>query len=401
MLTGGVVTALAVASLAGVEAASGRLPTALPAAGYEARARPDTFELPWGKAAELRRDALARAVLWVSSRPSLDLRHNPPDLFGGEDEVACRFYPHKVEGTTSKFLCVFEGGEVLKVKYGRNREIYTETAATRLLHAVGAGADSVALVERLRCFGCPEDPQVMLDCISSVFRDWLRQCEPLFGRRTATGALEVDVDYGKYVDFAPVSVQRRLEGEAIERPRAGWGFDELDRVQGGSDGRGRAERDALRLLAVLLDNWDTREDNQRLVCQDREANHAECRRPFAYMHDVGATFGSGRGLGRKLDLAAWRKLPVWKDEAACRVKLDAPPLAGATFGDAVISERGRQYLARRLARLSTKQIRDVFEGAHFADSPEADASRGDVDDWVRTFQDKVGQITARKPCPTP
>ncbi len=136
----------------------------------------------------------------------------------------------------------------------------------------------------------------MLQCISSLFRDWARECEPLFGKRTATGALEVSVDYGKYVDFATVSVERRLDGEAIGTEHdSGWGFDELDRVQGGPDGHGRAERDALRLLAVLLDNWDTREDNQRLVCLDREAKHAECRRPFAYMHDVGATFGSGRG----------------------------------------------------------------------------------------------------------
>ncbi len=94
-------------------------------------------------------------------------------------------------------------------------------------------------------------------------------------------------------------------------------------------------------------------------------------------------------------------LAVWKDEAACRVKLDAPPLAGATFGEAVISEGGRRYLARRLARLGTKQIRDAFEGAHFADGPAGRAPGGDVDAWVRTFQDKVRQITARKPCPTP
>jgi hypothetical protein len=402
MLTGGVVAAMAVASLTGAAPAVDRLPTALPDSGYEPRKREDTVKLPREKAAEIRRDALARAVLWLEPRPSLDLAHNAPDLLGGVDEVVCKFYPHRVEGTTSKFLCVFEGGEVLKVKYGRNREIYTETAATRLLHALGAGADSVALVKRLRCFGCPEDPQMMLQCISSVFRDWARECEPLFGTRTATGALEVSVDYGKYVDFTTVTVERRLEGQAIETERAsGWGFDELDRVQGGPNGRGRAERDALRLLAVLLDNWDTREDNQRLVCLGRGAEHAECRRPFAYMHDVGATFGSGRGLGRKLDLAGWRGLPVWKDEAACRVKLDAPPLAGATFGDAVISERGRQYLARRLAGLSAKQMRDAFLGARFADSPEAAAPRGDVDDWVRTFQDKVRQITAREPCPTP
>jgi hypothetical protein len=403
MLAGGLVASVA-SGLAGAWAAGDRLPTALPASGYEVRKRDDTLKLPRTKAAEIREDALARAALWLEPRPSLDLRHNPRDFLGGATEVACKFYPHKVQGTTSKFLCVFEGGEVLKVKYGHNREIYTETAASRLLHALGAGADSVAFVERLRCFGCPEDPKVMLACISSVFKDWVRECEPLFGQRTPAGALQVSIDYGRYVDFGPVSVERRLDAKAIETPRAsGWGFDELDRAQGGPDGHARAERDALRLLTVLLDNWDTRADNQRLVCLDKvpARDKGECRRPFAYMQDVGATFGSGRGLGRKLDLAAWKALPVWKDEAACRVKLDAPPLAGATFGEAVISERGRQYLARRLARLTPKEVRDVFEGAHFADGAGAKAGQEGVDEWVRTFQDKVRQITAREPCPTP
>jgi hypothetical protein len=83
------------------------------------------------------------------------------------------------------------------------------------------------------------------------------------------------------------------------------------------------------------------------------------------------------------------------------VKLDAPPLTHPTFGEAVISERGRQYLSRRLARLTARQIHDVFEGAHFADGPGTEHGRGEVDEWVRTFQEKVRQITARRPCPTP
>jgi len=408
MLTGGLVAALVAVSLtSGVEPARDRLPTVLPASGYEARERDDTLELPRGEADELRRDALARALLWLGPGPSLqglDLRHNPRDLFAGAEEVACKFYPRKVGGTTPKFLCVFEGGEVLKVKYGRNPEIYTETAATRLLHALGAGADSVYFMKRLRCFGCPEDPQAMLHCISSTFEDWVRYCEPIYGERTATGRLEVTIDYGKYVDFAPVAIGRRW-GKAIESARvAGWGFDELDRVQGGRP-RGRAQRDALRLLAVLLNNWDTHSDNQRLVCLDDEAPaaHGACRHPFAYMQDVGATFGRGNGSSaeRKLDLEGWRAVPVWKDEETCLVELDAPPLRQPTFGRAVISERGRQYLARRLRRLTTKQIRDLFAGAHFADYAGASGPGRDVDEWVRAFQDKVRQITARKPCPAP
>lgn len=399
MLTGGLVAALAAASVApGVGAPVDRLPTLLPATGYEARPREHSLDLPRGRAEELRRDALARAVLWSDPEP---VRGGGPEALARAGEAACRFHLAKVDGTTPKFLCVFEGGEVFKVKYGANPEIHTEVAATRLLRALGAGADSVFLLERLRCFGCPDDPQAMLRCISPRFEDWVRSCAPIYGERTATGGLEVRIDYGRYVDFAPVAVERRLDARTVaDSGGAGWGFDELDRVQGD---HGRAQRDALRLVAVLLDNWDTQRDNQRLVCLDAHPDPARgCRHPLAYMQDVGASFGrgSGRGAQRKLDLEGWRSVPVWKDEAACVVKLDAPPFRAPTFGEAVISERGRLFLARRLRRLGEGEVRDAFAAAGFGESPRALAG-GDLDDWVRVFQDKVRQISERKPCPTP
>jgi hypothetical protein len=407
MLTGGLLAALAAASLTlDVEAGGDDLPTVLPASAFEARERDGTLKLPPDEADELRQDALARARVWLDAGPSLEgqgLRHNPKDLFAGADEVACKFHPRKVDGTTPKFYCVFEGGEVLKVKYGRNPEIHTEVAATRLLRALGAVADSVYLMSRLRCFGCSEDPQVMLQCISSSFEDWVRVCERIYGERTATGGLKVRIDYGQYVDFAPVAIERKWDGKAIETARAdGWGFDELDEIQGDRRSGARAERDALRLVAVLLNNWDTRANNQRLVCLDDGASPG-CRLPFAYMQDVGATFGrvGGAKEERKLDLEGWRAVPVWKDAAACVVKLESPPLHRATFGEAVISEEGRSFLARRLGRLTTSHVRDLFEGAGFAGYADASGPARDVDQWVRAFQEKVRQITEREPCPAP
>ena len=301
---------------------------------------------------------------------------------------------------------MFAGGEVLKVKYGRNPEIHTEVAATRLLRALGAGADSMYLMKRLRCFGCPKDPEVMLRCISSPFEEVLRQCESAYGERTTTGELRVKVDYSKYVDFAIVAIERRHEGKAIKTGSvSGWGWDELDRVQPDQREGARAERDALRLLAVFLNNWDNRADNQRLLCLEDGARMADggCHLPLAYMHDVGGTFGhvGSAKAERKLDLEGWRAVPIWKDAATCLVKIESPPLHGATFGEAVISEGGRSYLAERLRRLTTRQIRDLFEGAGFADYAEASGPSRDVGQWVRAFQAKVRQITAREPCPTP
>ena len=75
------------------------------------------------------------------------MREQPDDFFGQAEELICKFRPGRTSGSTPKFECVFEGGEVLKVKYGRNPEIHTEVAATRLLRALGAGADRMYLVE--------------------------------------------------------------------------------------------------------------------------------------------------------------------------------------------------------------------------------------------------------------
>jgi hypothetical protein len=411
MLIGRVVATLAVVSLAtaSVVAAGDRLPTVLPALGFEARERDDTLKLPRDTAEQLRQDALARALVWLEPEEPLevvDLRHNPRDFFADAEEVACKFHPQKTSGSTPKFECVFPGGEVLKVKYGRNPEIYTEVAATRLLRALGAGADSMYLMRRLRCFGCPKDPEVMLRCISSPFEEVLRQCGPVYGERTSTGELQIKIDYSQYVDFTPVAIERRWEGRAIKTPdKSGWGFDELDVVQPEPREGARAERDALRLLAVFLNNWDNRADNQRLLCLEDGARMADggCHLPFAYMHDVGATFGhvGAAKAERKLDLEGWRAVPIWKDAATCLVKIESPPLHGATFGEATISEAGRSYLAGRLRRLTTRHIRDLFEGARFADYAEASGASRDVGQWVRAFQEKVRQITARAPCPTP
>jgi hypothetical protein len=367
----------------------------------EAGARPDE--------GARREDALARAKVWEApARGAASLGANPkgPGSFALDDNVSCRFEPKPVGGSTPKFECRF-GDEVLKVKYGSG-EVHTEAAATRLLSALGFGSDRVYLLRRLRCFGCPENPQAMLSCISSPFREVRRECQPLYGQVSASGSFEVTVDYGRHVDFGPVAIERRKEGQVIRTDaREGWGFDELDRAQTEGRGESRARRDALRLLAVFLNDWDTRTDNQRLICLgiDPDAEpEALCARPFAYLQDVGATFGQVGGeskAARKLDVEGWSQTPIWKDPVRCTVAIKSPPLHGATFGEATISESGRLFLAQRLSALSARQIRSLFEGALFTSYADASPASQDAGNWVRAFEDKVRQIVKRPPCPTP
>jgi hypothetical protein len=197
-----------------------------------------------------------------------------------------------------------------------------------------------------------------------------------------------------------------MEGKIIEASvDQGWAWDQLDELadehRGGSP---RAERDALRLLAVLLDNWDTNAHNQRLMCLPeglpKRAKDA-CTRPFAYMSDVGATFGGGKvpEEERKLSVEAWAEVPIWADVESCHVRIRSPWFEGPTFGKASISEPGRRFLGGLLAQLSAQQIRDLFEGSGFVSQRRADAANSDPENWVRAFQNKVRQIVDRPPCP--
>lgn len=368
---------VACASLAGPVTAAD-LPERLPAQGFVEKKAERELETPDDREEDVRKDALARAGVW--SEPSVPLSSanlgaNPGPF---PDPSVCRLHPGEPSGATPKFDCVFEGGERLKVKYGKNPEIHTEAAATRLLSALGFGADRIYLVRTLRCFGCPEKPGDVKE-----------------------GAA---VDVSKYTDFALVGVERRLPGKAIDDD--GWKWDELDEAQAEGRGAPRAERDALRLMAVLLNNWDNRSDNQRLLCLPEgypPGPGGRCGKSLAYMHDVGGTFGRVGGDTkdeRKLDLPGWSAVPVWKDRATCTVGIKSPLLHGASFGEVQISDSGRRFLADRLTALSKRQIRDLFEGAWFAEYVDAAPESRDVDGWVAAFQSKVRQIAEGEPCPT-
>jgi hypothetical protein len=362
----------------GASAAAADLPTQLPAQGFEAKKVASSLDTPKQRAGDVRDDALARAFVWSEPAVPVEAAALGTTAEPFPDPAICRFLPGEPSGATPKFDCVFEGGEKLKVKYGKNPEIHTEAAATRLLAALGFGADRIYLVRTLRCFGCPEDP----------------------GSVKAGAA----VDVSKYTDFTNVAVERRLPGLAIGDE--GWKWDEMDKAQAFGRGAPRAHRDALRLMAVLFNNWDNRSDNQRLTCVPEgypAGPGGHCGKAIAYMHDVGGTFGRVGGETkdeRKLDLPGWSAVPIWKERATCTVGIKSPRLHGASFGEVQISEPGRRFLADRLTALSPQQVTDLFEGAWLADYADAGPESRDVAAWVAAFQSKVRQIAEGAPCPT-
>ena len=350
-----------------------------------------------GKA--LRNDALRRAAFVVpasarslhDSSPSSPLRRPVP---------ACRFVPSEPSGTTPKFDCVFADGPTVKVKYGRDAEIHGEAAATALLRMLGYAADTVTIVPRLRCYGCPRHPFVA----AHLRRTFLM---PLLFEEIPEG----------FTDFEWVSVEQKFPAPAIETDSVtGWDWRELDRVDAP-----RAEVDAFRILAAFLAHWDNKSQNQRLVCLDqvrlkadttterkadttteRKADTASgrspaeapakpgeggCQQPLAMIQDLGASFGPP-----KVNLARWRDLPVWHDRTTCMLSMRALPFEGATFEDVRVSEAGRMLAAERLGAITVPQIERLFADARFPQFQAGTADERDLKAWTDAFRSRVTQI---------
>jgi len=329
----------------------------------------------WAARAEL----ITRARVMVPSPPDIrtvDLSQTPTHPIysaPSTNPVECRYVPKQAKATTAKFDCELPDGTVVKVKYGWSPEKYGEVAATRLISALGFGADQVTLVERLRCVGCPPFPFEMQVLAESFY---------------ATTLLDLMTSDTRVRNFTSVAVEKKLAGRGIEvDPHEGWDWNELERIEPAKGGATRAEADALRLTAMFLSHWDNKYSNQRLICEEREGAGddplARCDTPILIMQDLGATFGP-----TKVELKPWTSTPIWKDGPGCVIGMEDMPYDGGYFTAMHISEEGRALLASKLTQLSDAQITALFTGAKFKDVPA----------WVATFKQKVREIADRT-CP--
>ena len=309
-----------------------------------------------------------------------DFQVPPLDSGSAQGTLECRYLAKEADGTSAKFDCALADGRFIKVKYGRNPEIHAETLATALLTTLGYPTDRVAIVPRVRCYGCPRYPFATM------------QLFQFFG---AGHILEPHGFESGYTDFTWVAVEHRFPAAAIETPtHTGWGWFELRDSDAPADDIG-----ALQLLAVFLAHWDNKADNQRLVCLDvdRHAGDgtADCERPLAMLQDLGSTFGPV-----KLNVATWAAQPVWQDRARCLVTMRHLPYHGSTFGEAAIPEAGRQLLAGKLTALSESEIREMVTTARVPEFQSSTSDTRDVEAWVSAFRSRVTQIAQGGPCPS-
>ena len=304
--------------------------------------------------------------------PSIDLRTGPsgPKAFAPGQLVVCDYVNKRLKGRTPKFACSLADNDEIKVKYGRNNgEVYAEVAATRLLWALGFGADHMYPV-RIECRGCPVD-----------FRGPRQHGRP-----------PVLVD--------PATVERKMPGRAIESYEdSGWSWPELDLVDERVGGASRAQRDALRLLAAFIQHTDSKPSQQRLICLTHAPDATEdgeiCPKPFMMLNDVGQTFGHANIFNRdapgSVNFAEWSHTTVWTDSSSCIANIQKS-MTG-TLDHPVISEAGRRFLADLLVQLSDRQLHDLFDVARFQLR-----SGHSTDEWVDAFKHKRDEVMNRR-CP--
>ena len=135
----------------------------------------------------------------------------------------------------------------------------------------------------------------------------------------------------------------------------------MDQARGGAT---IAERDALTLLAVMMQHTDSKPEQQELLCLPGGVNDdGMCKKPFLMLHDIGLTFGHGNHWNRNsqgsVNFAEWSRTPMWRDRSACVAYMSKSQTG--TLGNPYISEAGRAFLADLLQQLTDTQLRDLFE----------------------------------------
>jgi hypothetical protein len=323
----------------------------------------------------VRLDDLSRAAVWTATDvPSMDLRAGPQGKGSLEPfaRIDCDFVSKDMSGSSPKFTCALgkDKEDEVKIKYGaKNPEVYDEVAASRLLWALGFGADRWYPVA-VTCRGCSRDP--------------------------SNPRLKADA---QEQTFEVASLERTMTGTTIEsKSDEGWKWPELDLVRADAGGATVAQRDALRLLAVLLQHSDSKRQQQRMLCLDPKDDKAEsgaCHTPFLMLHDVGLTFGKATALNTNhstgINFHNWTATDVWSDREGCVGNLRKS--VTGTLENPVIHEAGRKFLADLLQQLSDHQLRDMFEVARFPQYSKVSA-----DDWVAAFKAKRDAIVGVK-CP--
>jgi len=294
------------------------------------------------------------AVLWRQPQgiASRDL-FNGPGGKSGQPKGGYRFIKEDKDGSNPKFVIEDARGVRWKVKLGE--EARPETAATRLLWAVGYFTDMSYYLPRLQVAGMPR-----------LFRGQ----EYVTAGGTVRGARLERMEKGvKKVDH--------------------WSWYENPFL-------GTKEFDGLRVMMALLNNWDLRESNNGIYSvQGRELRYA--------VTDLGATLGKtgGEWTRSKGDLEDYLESKFIDEVEPTTIDFtlrSRPPLLYAvaypyyykrTRMEKVAEDIPRahaRWIGGWLARLSAAQISDAFRAAGYGPA--------EVAAYTRKVRERIRQLNS-------
>ena len=313
--------------------------------------------------------AMGKPVAWrdPGDISTLNLRHGP-----GSEEMAPQapftFISESKTGASPKFKVKDARGVTWSVKMGP--EAQAETVATRLVWAMGYFADEAYHFDRIE----------------------VQNLRLSRGKEFQSGNTVRDV-----------RLEPRREGESRGEI---WDWLQNPFV-------GQREFNGLKVLMVLIANYDTRLDNNQIytvkhpVTGELEARYV--------VTDIGATFGKVGGLGgtrTKNSLEDFRSGKFVESVENGMVNFDyhtKPKGAGGAFASIFgggyakrqankekamrsIPLNDAQWMGTRLALLSDEQLRDAFRAAHYDNAT--------MEGYVSILRGRINELT-RLPIVTP
>ena len=269
------------------------------------------------------------------------------DLFWGagspEDapKAPFKFVKEDTSGTNPKIRVTDANGNVWNVKF--DEEVHAEIAASRIAWAMGYKVEESYFV-----------PSGVIEGVSGLGR-----AKKFVG---ANGAFN-----GAMFEARPDDHARRAQP---------WSWDSNPFV-------GTEELSGLAILAVMLNNWDAKVDNNNVIGMFEEDGSVK---EWYLVADWGGTFGKMGGAfsHSKWDLDAYEKQAFVDGVSGGKLKLNYSGKGGRIMS-AVPLEHAR-WFAGRVSQLSQEQIKQAFRAAG--------ASNGEVEGFSSKVLQKIGQLTA-------
>ena len=160
---------------------------------------------------------------------------------------------------------------------------------------------------------------------------------------------------------------------------------------------GTRELDGLKVLMVLLNNWDLKVVNNKVLRPDKKSDEDRDERIF-YVADLGATFGKTGSLAYALHLPGDPKAGT-KDKP--NEYAHQSFIEGSRDGTVRFHYKGKdasvlngiktdnaKWMGDMLARLSDKQLTDAFRAGGYSDS--------EISTLVRAMQERIRELQSLK-----